>query len=78
MTALTTTVLPRENDWSYPEMEEDYREARRLSGRTGADWREVTEAFWWQALEVLPPIHREGGFLVGEPYDIRHPWSLGG
>ena len=39
-------VPPRENDWSYPEMEEDYREARRLSGRTGADWREVTEAFW--------------------------------
>ena len=43
MTALTTTVLPRENDWSYPEMEEDYGEARRLFGRTGADWGAVAK-----------------------------------
>ena len=42
-------------------MADDYKAARNV-------WREVPEAFYWEMLEVLPPIYRRGGFLVSEPY----------
>lgn len=42
-------------------MADDYKNARNV-------WREVPEGFYWEMLEVLPPIYRRGGFLVSEPY----------
>lgn len=47
--------------WPVEAMADDYRNARNV-------WREVPETFYWEMLEVLPPIYQRGGFLVSEPY----------
>ena len=57
----SVTIKPAENDWPYPEMEADWHAASDV-------WRQVSEAFYWQNLEVLPPVYVHGGFMVGEPY----------
>jgi hypothetical protein len=69
MTALATTVLPRENDWSYPEMEEDHREARRLFGRTGADWRDWVRLPYLRVQWSLLGAHT----LLRAPPEFRRP-----
>jgi hypothetical protein len=55
-----TTIKQPAKEWAYDEMRADYDAG-------GQNWFEVTEAFYWQALEVLPPIYLAGGFFVGEP-----------
>lgn len=60
--ALTMTIAPASVEWAYPDIEADYN-ARALV------WREVSESFYYQALEVLPPVAFDGrNFLVGEPW----------
>lgn len=48
-------------EWAYEQMGENYKAGRDV-------WVEVSDDFRQQALEVLPPIYRRGGFLVSEPY----------
>lgn len=61
--ALSMTVEHAEEEWSYPQMEANWRADRNV-------WVEVSESFYWQALEVLPPILFRGArFMVGEPFD---------
>jgi hypothetical protein len=37
-----------------------------------SDWKVITEAEYFDALEVLPPAyHDHRGFLIGEPHDHR-------
>jgi hypothetical protein len=31
-------------------------------------WREITETQYYEALGCLPPIYRQGGWMMGEPY----------
>lgn len=47
--------------WAYDDIGDDYRSYVDC-------WRECTEEFANQALEVLPPIYVSGGFMVSEPY----------
>lgn len=54
-------VLPAVAPWAYPEMEADFRLKAPI-------WREVSEDFREQALNVLPPIYGQGGFMVSEPF----------
>ena len=62
MPPLPVEVLPATRpEWAYDEMEADFSARRYV-------WREVSEAFYWQALEVMPPVYAAGGFLVGEPW----------
>jgi len=59
---LPVQVLPASRpEWAYDEIEDDFKARQYV-------WREVSEAFYWQALEVLPPIYAAGGFLVSEPW----------
>lgn len=62
VTATTFPVIePASVEWAYPEMDTDYRAGRNV-------WREVTEDFLDQALNVLPPMDWNGqAFLVMEP-----------
>ena len=46
--------------WAYPEMEADFRAAAPV-------WREVTEEFYDQAQQCLPPISGQLGWMVSEP-----------
>jgi hypothetical protein len=46
--------------WSYPQM-------RQIYDSGSVDWVAITEEFYWQAMEVLPPIYLNGGFAVPEP-----------
>lgn len=55
-------VLPASQEWAYVDLDADYKAGL-------STWREVSEDFYWQALEVLPPIYAPGGFLVGEAHD---------
>lgn len=48
-------------EWAYDEIEADYDAGQHV-------WREVSEGFYWQALEVVPPVYAPGGFLVGEAW----------
>lgn len=49
-------------EWAYPTMEEAWRRHR-------GDWVAVTNGFYQQALEVLPPMDWRGSrFLVPEPW----------
>lgn len=57
----TPEIIPATKEWAYDDMEQDYNDNRDA-------WREVSESFYWQALEVLPPIYVAGGFLVSEPW----------
>ena len=61
LTAKAAQVKPATKEWAYSDLEDDYRANEPV-------WREVSESFYWQALGVLPPIYREGGFLVSEPW----------
>jgi len=56
----TYRILPSA-EWAYPEMEADFRELALA-------WREVSEQFYTQAREVLPPIYVPCGFMVSEPH----------
>ncbi len=57
---MTTVDLARE-PWAYPQIEANYR--------TNPDaWVEVSPEFADQALNVLPPIYTQGGFMVSEAY----------
>lgn len=61
------TVRKAVKEWAYDEMKEEF-----LQPNNG-EWLEVTESFYWQALEVLPPIYLLRGFFVGEPdCDTKH------
>ncbi len=54
-------IAPASVEWAYPDMATDYN--------AGADtWREVSEGFTEENLNVLPPIYCDGGFMVSEPY----------
>jgi hypothetical protein len=50
-------------EWAYEEM-------RELLNAGESTWLEVSEEFYYQALEVLPPYYVPGGFMVSEP--LRH------
>lgn len=56
-----STIEQAANPWAYQEIEDNWKAGRDV-------WTEVTEDFYYQALEVLPPIYRPGGFMVGEAY----------
>ena len=56
-----TTIQPAGMEWAYPAIEQDWHEGRDT-------WREVSEEFYGEALEVLPPVYVSGGFMVGEPH----------
>ena len=61
LTAKAAQVKPATKEWAYSDLEDDYRANEPV-------WREVSESFYWQALGVLPPIYREGGFMVSEAW----------
>lgn len=54
-------IEPAREEWAYRQMDENWDAGRDV-------WVEVSEGFYWQALEVLPPIKYDGRrFMVGEP-----------
>ena len=59
---MTTAIKQPRHPWAYEEMEAEYEAGR-------ATWFEVSEGFYYQALNVLPPVYAPGGFLVGEPWN---------
>lgn len=54
-----TAIEPAVKDWAYGQITANYRAGRNV-------WVEVSPEFAQQALEVLPPIYQQGGFLVSE------------
>lgn len=60
-TAQSLQILPATKEWAYPEIQADFEAGLNI-------WREVSEDFREQALNVLPPIYGQGGFMVSEPY----------
>ena len=55
-------IEPAREEWAYGQMDENFTNKRDV-------WVEVSEGFYWQALEVLPPIKFNGRrFMVGEPW----------
>jgi len=65
LTAARAIVFPATQEWAYGDIEADYLST---DYQPGTVWREVSESFYWQAMEVLPPVYADGGFLVGEPW----------
>lgn len=55
-------ILPASKEWAYDDIENDFKT------NTIIVWREVSQSFYDQALEVLPPIYARGGFMVSEPW----------
>ncbi len=55
-------ILPASKEWAYDDIEADFKTNPLIV------WREVSESFYWQALEVLPPIYSKGGFMVSEAW----------
>lgn len=56
-------IVKAREHWAYPRMEEIFRKKQ-------GDWVEVDEKFFYQAMEVLPPIMVDGlrAFMVSEPH----------
>jgi hypothetical protein len=54
-------IEPAGMDWAYPILKQDYLSDAKI-------WREVTQDFFHQALNVMPPIYVGAGFMVGEAY----------
>jgi hypothetical protein len=50
-------------EWAYPQMQAIY------DAQT-PEWVEVSSDFYWEAMECVPPIYVQGGFMVGEA--LRH------
>jgi hypothetical protein len=48
-------------EWAYPQMGEHLETGERV-------WVEVSESFYWQAMEVVPPLFVTGGFMLGEAH----------